>query len=80
MASILQKSKITTQSAFKNPVLRKLSGRGYDYKDSVLTNSEAIGSIENEIGWKPQKSVETIFKDIYFWIQKNEKQLESILK
>lgn len=36
--------------------------------------------IENEIGWKPQKSVETIFKDIYFWIQKNEKQLESILR
>ena len=36
--------------------------------------------IETEIGWKPKKSVETIFKDIYLWIQKNEKQLESILK
>jgi CDP-paratose 2-epimerase len=36
--------------------------------------------IETEIGWKPKKSVETIFKDIYLWIQENEKQLESILK
>ena len=36
--------------------------------------------IESEIGWKPKKSVETIFKDIYLWIQENEKQLESILK
>ena len=36
--------------------------------------------IESEIDWKPKKSVETIFKDIYLWIQENEKQLESILK
>ncbi len=36
--------------------------------------------IESEIGWKPKKSVETIFTDIYFWIKENEKQLELILK
>lgn len=36
--------------------------------------------IENEIGWKPKKSVETIFQDIYNWINKNENQLENILK
>ena len=36
--------------------------------------------IEKEIGWKPKKSVETIFTDIYLWIKHNEKKLESILK
>ena len=36
--------------------------------------------IEKEIGWKPKKSVETIFTDIFNWIKENEKELESILK
>lgn len=36
--------------------------------------------IEKEIGWKPKKSVEVVFKDIYTWIAANEKQLETILK
>lgn len=36
--------------------------------------------IEKEIGWKPKRSVEVIFQDIYNWIKENEKQLESILK
>lgn len=36
--------------------------------------------IEKEIGWKPKKSVENVFQDIYNWIVANEKQLESILK
>ena len=36
--------------------------------------------IEKEIGWKPKKSVETIFQDIYNWIKENEKLLETILK
>jgi CDP-paratose 2-epimerase len=36
--------------------------------------------IEKEIGWKPKKSVETVFQDIYNWIRENEKQLEAILK
>jgi len=36
--------------------------------------------IETEIGWKPKKSIETVFQDIYNWIKENEKQLESILK
>ena len=36
--------------------------------------------IEKEIGWKPKKSVETVFQDIYSWIKENEKQLELILK
>jgi hypothetical protein len=40
------------KTSFKNPALRKLSGRGYDYMDSVIKNSEAIGSVENKIGWQ----------------------------
>lgn len=36
--------------------------------------------IEKEIGWKPKRNVEQIFKDIYLWIKNNEQQLESILK
>ena len=50
--------------------------RTADLRIYITDNSK----IENEIGWKPKKSVEDIFKDIYLWIQKNEKQLESILK
>lgn len=36
--------------------------------------------IENEIGWRPKKSIEKVFIDIYSWIKANEKQLETILK
>lgn len=36
--------------------------------------------IEKEIGWKPKRSVEKVFTDIYHWIKNNEKELESILK
>jgi len=44
-------------SAFNSPKLRNLSGRGYDYKDSVIMNSEAIGSIENELGWQQNNAL-----------------------
>jgi len=36
--------------------------------------------IEKEIGWKPKRNVEQVFKDIFLWIKNNEEQLESILK
>ena len=36
--------------------------------------------ITEETGWRPKKTVENVFQDIYFWIQGNEKHLESILK
>jgi CDP-paratose 2-epimerase len=38
------------------------------------------GLIEKEIGWKPKRNVEQVFKDIFVWIKNNEEQLESILK
>ena len=50
--------------------------RTADLRIFITDNSK----IEKEIGWKPKKSVEDIFKDIYLWIKENEKQLESILK
>lgn len=50
--------------------------RAADLRIFVTDNTK----IETEIGWKPKKSVETIFQDIYNWIKENEKQLESILK
>lgn len=36
--------------------------------------------IHNEIGWKPKKTVENIFTDIYHWIAENENNLKHILK
>lgn len=57
MASLLNNGTKKTNSAFNNPTLRKLSGRGYDYKDSVISNSEAIGSIENQIGWQKNNNL-----------------------
>lgn len=50
--------------------------RPADLKVFVSDNTK----IENETGWKPKKSVENIFLDIFTWINKNEKKLELILK
>lgn len=50
--------------------------RTADLRIYITDNSQ----IEKEIGWKPKKSVEVIFQDIYNWIKNNENQLASILK
>jgi CDP-paratose 2-epimerase len=50
--------------------------RPADLRIFITDNSK----IEQEIGWKPKKSVEVVFQDIYNWIKENEKQLENILK
>lgn len=50
--------------------------RTADLRIFITDNSK----IEEEIGWKPKKSVETVFQDIYNWIKDNEKQLILILK
>jgi hypothetical protein len=44
-------------SSFNSPSLRTLAGRGFDYKDSVILNSEAIGSLENELGWQQNNTL-----------------------
>jgi CDP-paratose 2-epimerase len=36
--------------------------------------------IEQEIGWKPKKTVQNVFEDVFEWIKENEQQLKNILK
>lgn len=50
--------------------------RPADLKVFITDNSK----IENEIGWKPLKTVEDTFSDIYNWIRTNEKELKYILQ
>ena len=50
--------------------------RTADLRIYITDNSKILKAI----GWKPKKSIENIFEDIYCWIKENEKQLESILK
>lgn len=50
--------------------------RPADLKAFITDNTK----IEQEVGWKPKRSVEHIFSDIFTWINQNEAQLKSILK
>jgi CDP-paratose 2-epimerase len=68
-------------------ICEKITGNSIKIDEVVETRTADLriyitdnSRIEKEIGWKPKKSVETIFQDIYNWIIENEKQLESILK
>lgn len=60
----------------KIQIASEVETRTADLRIYITDNS----LIEKEIGWKPTKSVEQIFTDIYHWIKENEFQLESILK
>lgn len=60
----------------KIQIASEVETRTADLRIYITDNS----LIEKEIGWKPTKSVEQIFTDIYHWIKENETQLESILK
>ena len=60
----------------KIQIASEVETRAADLRIYITDNS----LIEKEIGWKPTKSVEQIFTDIYHWIKENETQLESILK
>jgi CDP-paratose 2-epimerase len=60
----------------KIQIASEVETRTADLRIYITDNS----LIEKEIGWKPTKSVEQIFTDIYHWIKENENQLESILK
>lgn len=68
-------------------ICQKISGNIIQIDEVVETRTADLriyitdnSKIESEIGWKPKKSVEMIFQDIYDWIKTNENQLESILK
>lgn len=76
-ASLFEMTKICEKiTGNKISIASEKETRTADLRIFVTDNSR----IENEIGWKPKKSVETVFQDIYDWIRDNEKQLESILK
>lgn len=75
--SLLEMTKICQKiSGNKIQIDEVAETRTADLRIFVTDNSK----IQNEIGWKPKKSVEIVFQDIYDWIKENEKQLESILK
>ncbi|OYU85519.1 MAG: 3-beta hydroxysteroid dehydrogenase [Flavobacterium sp. BFFFF2] len=76
-ASLLEMTKICEKITGNSiPIASEVETRTADLRIFITDNS----LIERETGWKPTKSVETVFHDIYKWIQANEKQLETILK
>jgi CDP-paratose 2-epimerase len=65
-------SNITGNKIKINPVMQN---RPADLRIYITDNTK----IEKEIGWKPKKNIETIFADIFNWINKNDEQLKNIL-
>ena len=53
----------------------EIQNRPADLRIFITNNNK----IQNEIGWKPMKSLTNIFMDIFTWINKNEAQLKTIL-
>ena len=75
-ASLLEMTKICEKiTGNRISIGAELQNRPADLRVFISDNSK----IENEIGWKPRKDVETIFSDIYAWIKANEEKLKSIL-
>ena len=76
-ASLLEMTKICEKiTGNKIKIASVAETRTADLRIFITDNSK----IESEIAWKPKKSVETVFQDIYNWIKENENQLEVILK
>jgi len=76
-ASLLEMTSICEKiTGNKIQIGSEVETRTADLRIYITDNS----LIEKEIGWKPTKTVEQIFTDIFHWIKENETQLESILK
>lgn len=76
-ASLLEMTKICEKITGNTiAIASEKETRTADLRIYITDNS----LIEKEIGWKPKRSVETVFTDIYHWIKNNEKGLEIILK
>lgn len=76
-ASLLEMTSICEKiSGNKITITSEIETRPADLRIFVTDNSK----IATEIGWKPKRTLENVFQDIYNWIAINEKQLESILK
>lgn len=76
-ASLLEMTMICEKiSGNKISIGSEVETRPADLRMFITDNSK----IEAETGWKPKRSVETVFTDIYHWIKDNEEQLERILR
>ncbi|MGK4566552.1 GDP-mannose 4,6-dehydratase [Flavobacterium sp. 3HN19-14] len=76
-ASLLEMTQICEKiTGNKIKIASETETRPADLRIFVTDNSK----IENETGWKPKRSVESVFQDIFEWIKANETQLEMILK
>jgi CDP-paratose 2-epimerase len=76
-ASLLEMTQICEKiSGNKIIINSEKQNRLADLKMFITDNTK----IKNEIGWEPKKSVESIFSDIFNWINQNEEQLKTILK
>lgn len=76
-ASLLEMTALCEKiSGNKITIGSEKQNRPADLRLFITDNSK----IEKETGWTPKKNVETIFSDIFTWINANEDQLKSILK
>ena len=67
-------------------ICKKITGNTINIASEAVTRTADLRifvtdntKIETETGWKPKKSVATVFQDIYHWIKENEEQLKNIL-
>ncbi|MCA0364361.1 MAG: NAD-dependent epimerase/dehydratase family protein [Bacteroidetes bacterium] len=75
--SLLEMTQICEEiSGNKISIGSEKENRPADLRIYITDNSK----IENEIGWRPKKTAENIFADIFQWIKTNEQQLTNILK
>lgn len=76
-ASLLEMTKICQNiTGNKIKITPELINRPADLRMFITDNSK----IEQEIGWRPKRSVENIFLNVFTWIKENENQLKMILK
>lgn len=76
-ASLLEMTQICEKiTGNRIAIASEIETRPADLRIFITDNS----LIEKETGWKPRRSVEDVFRDIYDWIRANEQQLEPILR
>lgn len=60
----------------KIPISSELQPRPADLRIYITDNH----NIEKDTGWRPRKSIDTLFNDIFEWISAHEAELRIILK
>ncbi len=75
--SLLEMTRICSRITGNNLIIdSEMQNRAADLRVYITDNTK----IANEIGWKPTKSLESIFTDIFKWIETNEAKLKPLLK